>query len=202
MRQAVPLQTDKKRDAANRRASKRPAQQPSCISYRSEAQNLYAGAGVQFPRSSLQDVLTHSISETGFPVNINLLSDARLCTPSPRRKPEDGQRAHAARCGRVEGSLRLRRDVLEVKILRTRVGGSPRIDHRTRGAGDVGPNFNAGERHPPPPGQTHALRSENSAANRGRVSGMNDSMCRRTIGFLLIHRVRRLFLNHNIDITD
>ena len=105
MRQAVPLQTDKKRDAANRRASKRPAQQPSCISYRSEAQNLYAGSGVQFPRSSLQDVLTHSISETGFPVNINLLSDARLCSPSPRREPEDGQRAHATRFGRVEGSL-------------------------------------------------------------------------------------------------
>lgn len=84
---------------------KAPAQQPCCISYRSEAQNMYAGSGVQFPGSSLQDVLTHSISETGFPVNINLLSDARLCTPSPRREPEDGQRAHAARCGRVEGSL-------------------------------------------------------------------------------------------------
>ena len=80
--------------------------------------------------------------------------------------------------------------------------GSPRIDHRTRGAGDVGPNFNAGERHPPPPGQTHAPRSENSAANRGRVSGMNDSMYRRTMEFLRIRRVRRLFLNRNVDITD
>ena len=105
MRHTVPLQTDKKRDAANRRASKRPAQQPSCISYRSEAQNLYAGSGVQFPRSSLQDVLTQRISETGFPVNINLSGRCLLMPPSPRREPEDGQRAHAARCGRVEGSL-------------------------------------------------------------------------------------------------
>ena len=82
-----------------------PAQQPCCISYRSEAQNLYAGSGVQFPGSSLQDVLTHSISETGFPVNINLSGRCLLMPPSPRKEPEDGQRAHAARFGRVEGLL-------------------------------------------------------------------------------------------------
>ena len=58
------------------------------------------------------------------------------------------------------------------------------------------------ERDTPSPGQTHAPRSENSAANRGRVSGMNDSTCRRTMGFLRIHWVRHLFLNRNVDITD
>ena len=57
----------------------RPAWAAYTITKETEAQNLNAGSGVQFPRSSLQDGLNHSIFDTGSSVNSMMVLVDILC---------------------------------------------------------------------------------------------------------------------------